>query len=200
MFATCLILLGCGLLSTLGGGRDFYTPTYGYQSILGLGVGVTFSSGTLLTSLASKAEDVGMPFRFCILRKRFPTNLGIAAAQGALSQARIFGGSIGLSMATIVLNNKLSNGLTELLDPARIKSLEQSLSTISTLSPANQGLVAQLYTDAFNEQMRICTYLSAAALFAALATYQKNPASVAARRVKQNAMARESSDEGTELS
>lgn len=103
-------------------------------------------------------------------------------------------------MATIVLNRKLSNGLTGVLDPGRIKSLEQSLSTISTLSPANRDLVAQLYTDAFNEQMRICTYLSAAALLAAVATYQKNPASVAAMRAKQNAMAEKSPSEGTDPS
>lgn len=72
IIATCLILLGCSLLSTLGGGREFYKPTYGYQSILGLGVGLTFSSGTLLTNLASKAEDVGEPFRICFLRKHVP--------------------------------------------------------------------------------------------------------------------------------
>lgn len=58
--AACLILLGCGLLSTLHGGREFYTPTYGYQVILGVGVGLTMSSATLLTNLSSKAEDVGM--------------------------------------------------------------------------------------------------------------------------------------------
>lgn len=181
VFAACLILLGCGLLSTLGGGKEFYKPTYGYELILGFGVGLSFSSATFLANLASKSEDV-------------------AAAQGALSQARILGGSIGLSMSTIVLNNKLNNGLAGVLDPARIKSLEQSLNNISTLSPANQGLVAQMYTDAFNEQMRICTYLSAAAVLAAITTYQKNPASVAAMREKQNATAEESSDEGTELS
>ena len=65
MTASCLILLGCGLLSTLSGGRHFYTPTYGYQLILGLGVGLTFSSGTLLTSLASKPADVG---KSCTIR------------------------------------------------------------------------------------------------------------------------------------
>ena len=124
----------------------------------------------------------------------------IAAAQGALSQARMLGGSIGLSMATIVLNNKLSNGLARVLDHTQIKSLEQSLNNIATLSPVNQGLVAQMYTDAFNEQMRICTYISATALLAAIATYQKTPASVAAMREKQNAMAEETLDEGTELS
>ena len=128
------------------------------------------------------------------------TNRVVAAAQGALSQARMLGGSIGLSMATIILNNKLSTGLAGVLDPARIKSLEQSLNNISTLKPTDQALVAQTYTDAFNAQMRVCTYLSVVALVAAIATYQKNPASVARLREKQNAMAAEdSSDEGNEL-
>ena len=124
----------------------------------------------------------------------------IAAAQGALSQARILGGSIGLSVATMLLNNKLKSGLAGVLDAVGIRSLQQSLSNISRLSPANQGLVAQLYTDAFNDQMRICTYCSAAALLAAIATYQKNPPSVAAMRENQDAIGEESSDEGTELS
>ena len=112
----------------------------------------------------------------------------------------MLGGSIGLSIATIVLNNKLSTNLAGALDPARIKSLEQSLNNISTLNPTDQILVAQTYTDAFNAQMRICTYLSAVALVAAIGTYQKNPASVARLREKQKAMAAEdSSDEGKEL-
>lgn len=112
----------------------------------------------------------------------------------------MLGGSIGLSMATIVLNNKLSTGLAGVLDPVRIKSLEQSLNNISTLNPTDQALVAQTYADAFNAQMRICTYLSALALVFAIATYQKNPASVARLREKQKAMAAEdSSDEGYQL-
>ncbi|KAL8699912.1 MAG: hypothetical protein Q9201_005739 [Fulgogasparrea decipioides] len=169
ILAACLILLGCGLMSTLSGDREFYKPTYGYQLILGLGVGLTFSGGTLLTNINSKSEDN-------------------AAAQGALAQARILGGSIGLSVATIVLNNKLNSSLSGVLDAAKIKSLKQSLDTMSDLSPVNQGLVAQVYKNSFNEQMRICTYLSAAALLAAIATYQKHPASVQAMRDKQTAM------------
>ncbi|KAL8730918.1 MAG: hypothetical protein Q9181_004490 [Wetmoreana brouardii] len=175
IFAACLILLGCGLMSTLGGDREFYKPTYGYQLILGLGVGLTFSGGTLLTNINSKPEDN-------------------AAAQGALAQARILGGSIGLSMATIVLNNKLNSNLAGVLDAAKIKSLKQSLDTMSDLSPVNQGLVVKVYKNSFNEQMRICTYLSAAALLAAIATYQRHPASVQAMRNKQTAMTEESLD------
>lgn len=199
ILATCLILLGCGLMSTLGGGREFYKPTYGYQLILGLGVGLTFSGGTLLTSINSKPEDVGKSSGiFAPPEAHRATKLSTAAAQGALAQARILGGSIGLSIATTVLNKKLSSGLAGVLEPAKIKSLEQSLNTISDLSPANRGLVAQMYTISFNDQMRICTYLSAAAL-AASATYQEHPASVKAVRDRQNAMIEESSEEGTEL-
>ena len=132
----------------------------------------------------------------CILEatyygRRVLNNHNVAAAQGAVSQARALGGIIGLSIATVVLNNKLSTCLTGVLDPARVQSLEESLNDISTLNPDDQALVAQAYTDAFNSQMRICTYLSAVALLAAIATYQKNPASVARLKEKQRAMAAE---------
>ncbi len=89
---------------------------------------------------------------FASLESPSLTKTYTAAAQGALSQARILGGSIGLSIATIVQNNKLSNGLAGALDPVKIKSLEQSLNNISKLSPANQGLVAQLYTEALTSK------------------------------------------------
>ena len=70
IIAACLILLGCGLLSTLGGGREFYKPTYGYQVILGLGVGLTFSSVTALTNINSKSEHFGKCLESYILRKK----------------------------------------------------------------------------------------------------------------------------------
>ncbi|KAL8653431.1 MAG: hypothetical protein Q9226_003849 [Calogaya cf. arnoldii] len=135
---------------------------------------------TLLASLASKPEDV-------------------AAAQGALSQARILGGSIGLAMATIVLNNKIGDNLAGVMPPVGIEAIQQSVNAVAALSPANQGLVAKAYSDAFNEQMRICTYLSAAAFVTSLATYQKNPPSIAAMRERQTLRTEESmSDERTE--
>lgn len=54
----------------MGGGKEFYKPTYGYELILGLGVGLTFSSGTLLTNLACRSEDLGQSFRVCFLRNK----------------------------------------------------------------------------------------------------------------------------------
>ena len=70
IIAACLILIGSGLLSTLGGGREFYKPTYGYQVILGLGVGLNFSSVTALTNINSKSEHIGNCFGSYILQKK----------------------------------------------------------------------------------------------------------------------------------
>lgn len=75
VIAACLILLGCGLLSTLGDGREFYKPTYGYQLILGLGVGLTFSSGTILTSLACKPVDIGQSLFFVAYNKALSAHI-----------------------------------------------------------------------------------------------------------------------------
>ncbi|KAL8810422.1 MAG: hypothetical protein Q9200_002590 [Gallowayella weberi] len=125
-----------------------------------------WTSCTLLASLTSKPQD-------------------IAAAQGALSQARILGGSIGLAMATVVLNNRISDNLTGVVDPLEIKAIQQSVNAVVALSPTNRALVSRAYSDAFNEQMRICAYLSAAGLLISLATYQKAPPSVAAMTEKR---------------
>lgn len=108
-----------------------------------------------------------------------------AAAQGAISQARIFGGSLGLSFATIVLNHKLTTELVDILTPAQLRNLEQSLTTILRLNAADRAAVAVVYAASFNSQMRICTYLSAAGIVAAMGTFLKKPASIATAKEKE---------------
>lgn len=102
-------------------------------------------------------------------------------------------------MATIVLNNNIGDKLAGVVAPVGIKAIQQSVNAVAALSPANQGLVTEAYSDAFNEQMRICTYLSAAAFVISLATYQKTPPSIAAMRERQKMRTKECvSDERTE--
>ena len=57
--AALLILLGCGLMSTIKNGVSIDKAVYGYQCILGLGTGLSFSSATMMTNLANTAENVG---------------------------------------------------------------------------------------------------------------------------------------------
>lgn len=47
-------------MSTLSNGLAFPRTVYGYQFVLGLGIGLTFSSGTMMTTLANEPDDVGM--------------------------------------------------------------------------------------------------------------------------------------------
>ena len=185
--AVCLILLGCGLMSTISDTPTLDEAVYGYQCILGLGTGLTFSSVTMMTNLANEPENIGElqpSARPTAPRILTPTTLP-AAAQGAISQARILGGSIGLSIATIILNRKLTRELTGILSPSQLRSLEQSLTTILKLDSADRAAVAVIYAASFNAQMRICIYLSTAAIVAAMGTFLKKPPSIAAARERE---------------
>jgi hypothetical protein len=200
--AVCLILLGCGLMFTISDTPTLDQAVYGYQCILGLGTGLTFSSVTMMTNLANEPENIGelQPFARPIPpRILTPTTL-LAAAQGAISQARIFGGSIGLSIATIILNHKLTTQLTGIVSPSQLRNLEQSLTTILKLGSADRAAVAVVYAASFNAQMRICTYLSAVAIVAAMGTFLKAPPSIAAtkerEREKEVVLVRESESDG----
>lgn len=103
-----------------------------------------------------------------------------AAAQGAVVQARVLGGSIGLAVATIIFNAAVKSDLSDILTPSQLQAIQQSLTTIGTLTESQQAAVANVFAESFNQQMRVCTYISAATFVAALLTWQKNPPSVVA--------------------
>jgi hypothetical protein len=79
----------------------------------------------------------------------------------------MLGGSIGLAVATIVLNKKLVSA-SQLLD------LQRGLSTMTRLPPMTQFVIIRVYAQSFNEDVCICTYASAFSILPALATWQRN--------------------------
>lgn len=81
IIASGLQLIGVGLLSTLSEVLTAIEPQYGYQTLFGLGVGLSFASVTILTSVCSHPHD-------------------LAVAQGAIAQARVFGGAIGIAVCS----------------------------------------------------------------------------------------------------
>ena len=82
-------------------------------------------------------------------------------------------------------------GLDEVLNSTQLVNLETFLSSIASLTPSEQAAVATVYTESFSQQMRVCTFLSAACIIAALGTFQRSPASVAARQDKGETAGRE---------
>ena len=57
--AACFMLVGSGLLSTVSNGPGISPALYGYQVLLGLGIGITLSSYTLLVALSNTYRNVG---------------------------------------------------------------------------------------------------------------------------------------------
>lgn len=59
--ANALILIGCGLMSTIDYGRSLPKAILGYEAIYGTGVGLTMSSCVVATNLQNTPENNGMP-------------------------------------------------------------------------------------------------------------------------------------------
>ncbi len=74
-----------------------------------------------------------------------------AAIQGAVLQARILGGSIGLAIAIIVLNHNFTTHLSSVLSSSELSNLRQSLSTILQLQPSQQLAVTKVFASSFND-------------------------------------------------
>lgn len=109
-------------MSTL---KDATTQTqaqYGFQVLLGLGIGLSLGAGTIVASVQSQNED-------------------LAVAQGALAQARVFGGAIGIAICGIIFNRKVASDLEGKMDPADLAALHHSPTIASWLPQDVQLLV-----------------------------------------------------------
>ncbi|KFY42310.1 hypothetical protein V495_04564 [Pseudogymnoascus sp. VKM F-4514 (FW-929)] len=172
IFATALTCLGSGLLSTMGVGLRIPRAQYGYQVILGTGFGLAFTSITMMNALAHDFDTV-------------------AAAQGAVGQARVLGGSISLAIGTIILNKHLVTLLTHpsSLSVSQLASLRASLAVLPRLSQEQQEAVRAAYASAFREQMRVCAFVLVGGVVVTAMTWQRVPRSVEESRERQARLA-----------
>ncbi|KAF4629376.1 hypothetical protein G7Y89_g8774 [Cudoniella acicularis] len=169
-FGTSIMCIGTGLLSTISSSREIESRQYAFQVILGLGIGICMSSITLMVVLACNFDEV-------------------ASAQGAINQGRVLGGSIGLAIATILLNHLISKDLQTILSPIQLENIQKSLSTISTLDLTQQIAVADTFAKSFQAQMRMCLYVNIVGLFVAIGTWERHPVEVSFRTEEQRKLA-----------
>lgn len=155
-----LQVLGYGLMTTLGNRGGIPTPVYGYQVLLGIGFGMSIGSTMILSVLQ------------CLKRPEYT-----AVMQGAQTQCRTLGGSIGLAIATIIFNNKImsSSRIYSTLTPTEVESLYRSPLVISTFSLPEQQVVGEVFADAFTAQMWAAMYVAVAALVVSVGTIERHP-------------------------
>lgn len=100
-----------------------------------------------------------------------------AVTQGALTQMRTLGGSIGLAAGVIVFNKRIrgSSALNKVLAAPQLRAIYKSPLVLEQLSPRQQQLVAKVYADAFTQEMQLALYIAAALFAVSLLTLQRNP-------------------------
>lgn len=183
VLASCLQLLGVGLMilvSHTGAGPQ---SQYGFQAIFGLGVGLSFSAATIMTNImASEASER-------------------ASAQGAVAQARVLGGCIGLSVCTVVFNDHVNEYLDGHLSDQQLDDLHRTPLTGLKLPMDMRDLVKDVYGGAFAQEIKIMVMVCAAMVFVSLFSLERHPAPLEQMTTaKKNASAsRRDSDSATEL-
>lgn len=155
--ASCLQLLGVGLMTTVTGAHTNAAAQYGYQAIFGLGVGLSFSAATIMTNMFAAEPDTR------------------ASAHGAVAQARVLGGCIGLSICTVLFNAHVNRQLSRDLTGEELEMLHRSPLTGLQLPPRLRELVKAVYVGAFGQQIQVmglaCTVMVVVSLF----TLERHP-------------------------
>ncbi|GAB0135672.1 hypothetical protein EsDP_00004001 [Epichloe bromicola] len=146
LVGSCLMLLGCGLLTTLSTREPDSAKLLGFVTFCGLGFGLTVSSSTMIASLEAPPEDY-------------------ASAQGILAQMRILGGSLGIAASTAILHKDMSGGAS--LHVARRGGAGRG-------AASEEDRVRVMYAEAFRTDMVVATVISGfAVLFTVVALQQR---------------------------
>lgn len=181
--ASCLQLLGVGLMSMLSGPDASVKAQYGFQVIFGLGVGLSFSAATIMTSILAAERSE------------------LASAQGAVSQARVLGGCVGLSICTVIFNAHVNQYLGDHLTPEQLQDLHRSPLSSLDLPLDLQDLIRHVYAGAFAEELKVMMLVCAVMVVIAVFTLERHPAPLERLTTwhKDDIPSRRGSDSGTEM-
>lgn len=157
---SALQLLGAGLLTMLDKPSSSNAALYGFQVIVGFGVGLCFSAATTAVSLQVSKED-------------------LATAHGVISQARLLGGCLGISICTIIFSRHSNNSLKGHISAEALDKIHLNPSAIADLTPDDRLRVKEVYAKAFAEEVKVMLYVSGAMFLISLLTLERNPPQMA---------------------
>lgn len=117
-------------------------------------------------------------------------NIFPAVSQGLISQVRVYGGTVGVAISTIILNDNIVRDLTGHVTPSQLRDFLASPIAGYSWTLQQQAYVRVSETETFNTEMRVCTYIAAACLLVSLFTYQKVPPTMLERKRQLEALYR----------
>lgn len=161
VLCAALQLLGVGLTTLLDGPDSPKAALYGFQVIVGFGIGLCFSAATTSVSLQVSKAD-------------------LATAHGVISQARLLGGCLGISIYTVIFNYHSDNYLKGRISDEAMHKLQLNPTEIRHLSTQDQGTVKGVYAGAFTEEVQVMLYVCGVMFVASLFTLERHPVAISA--------------------
>ncbi|KAI3394784.1 hypothetical protein diail_2253 [Diaporthe ilicicola] len=160
--ASCLQVIGLGLLTTFDAPSSPTAPQFGYQAIFGLGVGLTFSSATILTKIQASGRDH-------------------AVAQGVMAQVRVLGGAVGLVICNVIFNIHLEPLETKLSTAEKDALHRSPMALMDTGASTGEGVerdVKEVFSASFQSMIWVMFWVAVAEVVASLCTWEMNPSSL----------------------
>ncbi|GKZ27177.1 hypothetical protein AbraIFM66951_001784 [Aspergillus brasiliensis] len=156
MAGLSLQLIGLGFMTTLPTTGTIISAQYGYQVLLGLGFGTTLTSLIVISRLEVATPD-------------------LAITMGVVTQVRVLGGTIGISVGQVLITHFVDRDLSHVLSPDEMVALKASVSSLRDFPSSKQRAVSEAYGRAFNAQIRMVLYITAACWVFGLGTFKKRP-------------------------
>ncbi|KAB5578102.1 drug resistance transporter EmrB/QacA subfamily [Coniochaeta sp. 2T2.1] len=140
-------------------GYGISAAQYGFESMMGVGFGLTLSTALTLGQLLVSKEDAGV-------------------VMGALTQIRVLGGTVALAICSAILSNHLRDTLNGVLTPTEFHEITESLGVIDRLGPDRGAWVRLAFAEGYRKQFQVLTGFSGAAFLAALFLISRKPLNV----------------------
>lgn len=179
---SALQIVGIALFSFLPEEGAVPAAIYGYEVLIGFGIGMVFGMCLIIPPHVVEARDLGtFLLRNVTLLERSGANenfRGAAISGGALLQFRVFGGALGLAIASSVMNNHLTSHLRAIFGPEQLATVLQSTEAIRRFPPEVQKQVRRAFAQGYNLQMRIMIGLAGAQFLAVALLWRKRQISI----------------------
>jgi hypothetical protein len=153
-FGTIVQSLGVGLLATLPRTGPSSGLVYLYEIMSGIGTGFIWGMVIVIPPFLVRSEDKDI-------------------SGGAVFQTRVFGGAVGLSIATSVLNNYLSDHLTTLTGSVDLL-LADPTDALRRLSLVDRQRALETFSDGYKLNFEIMAAFAAAQALSVIWMW-KNP-------------------------
>jgi MFS family permease len=146
ILAAAIVGIGTGLMGSLPTHSHFWAGIYGYEVIVGLGLGLASPPYFMLlaTSIAEKDISVGT---------------------GALNMMRTLGGCVAVAICTAVHRQYTADRLTTYLSPEQIAAVQTSSAALAQMSETLRNNVGEIFGGSYNRQFLVMLAFTGLNLF-----------------------------------